>query len=583
MKTKKRKNFIKVLLPRILIAWVLSGIISFIAIDMVHNKCVETFIDENSRIVETYYRYADKAEDDTQYRNSPTFQMIFGALAEGPYFGGYLTDSLPFVNDVRFAYVYDADDDIILMNSMQKMYLNMRLITGTDDQDMNPLPYYFCEVDSVKGLEPFKSILNERENRTSSLRDLYGNVPYNWYDIEVEEVWFDPLNRTFLPIRGTIRKTTYPNVNSSYKDAGDLVNKTKTEQIPFDLSDYLEASKADYSIWTCDGGIKPTLILAGTTDAEYEYINGFLKEHPEFDTWEYTTSTAGSGAFCDQPMVYAVVQKLPDSFGNKEIRYICVKDSVLGSYYPVWILIAAVVFALLSGIAVLSSVFAYQKLLYFYRNEDYRIALMNSLTHDLKTPLTVMSGFAENLKANIQTEKKEEYADGILQNAGYMNNIISDVLALSKAENEGKAIRKKTDLVELFKASQEALSEQIKEKNLTVSYEKTCVKKIDEKMMRRACDNLLGNAVKYTKEGGTIRIYPVDKPFYHVFVIENSPIEPIQGNPKKLWEAFTKDDESRSDISGNGLGLAIVKSILSKNRMKAKIVTKNDLFRVVMK
>ena len=583
MKTKKRKNFIKVLLPRILIAWVLSGIVSFLAIDMVHNKCVETFMNENSRIVETYYKYATRAEDDKAFRDAPTFQMIFCSLVGEPYLGGSLTESLSSVNDVRFAYIYDADKDSVYMDSMQKMYLNMRLITGNEDQEFNPLPYYSCEIDLVKGTEPFQSILKERENRISTLKDVYGNVPYNWYDIEVEEVWFDPLNKTFLPIRGTIRKTTYPNVNSSYKDAGDLVNKTKTELIPFDISDYLEASKADYIIWTCNGGIKPSLILAGTTDAEYEYINGFLKEHPEFDTWEYTTSTAGGGAFRDQPMVYAAVQELPDSFGNKEIRYICVKDSVLKSYYPIWILIAAVIFALLSGIAVLSSAFAYQKLLYFYRNEDYRIALMNSLAHDLKTPLTVMSGFAENLKANIQTEKKEEYADRILQNTAYMNNIITDVLALSKAENEGKMLRKKTDLVELFKASEEEFAEQIKSKNLTVTYEKSYVKKADAVMMRRACDNLLGNAVKYTKEGGTIRIYPVDKPFYHVFVIENSPIDPLKGDPKKLWEAFVKDDESRSDISGNGLGLAIVRSILVKNKMKAKIVTKNDLFRIIMK
>ena len=583
MKTKKRKNFIKVLLPRILIAWVLSGIVSFLAIDMVHNKCVETFMNENSRIVETYYKYATRAENDEQFRDTPTYQMIFGALAEGPYYGSYLFDSLPYVNDVRFAYIYDADNDSVFMDSGQRMYLNMKLVTDTGEPEFNPLPYYSCEVDLVKGTEPFQSILKERENRTATIKDVYGNTPYNWYDIAVEEVWFDPQTRTFLPIRGTVRKTTYANIYDSYKSDGELVNKKKSEEIPFDISAEFQAFKEDYSIWTCDGGLKPTLILAGTTNAEYEYINGFLKEHPGFDTWEYTTSTAGGGAFRDQPMVYAAVQELPDSFGNKEIHYICVKNSVLGSYYPIWILIAAAVFAVLSGIAVLSSVFAYQKLLYFYRNEDYRIALMNSLAHDLKTPLTVMSGFAENLKANIQTEKKEEYADGILQNTAYMNNIITDVLMLSKAENEGKTIRKKTDLVELFKASGEEFAEQIKSKNLTVMYEKSYVRKADAVMMRRACDNLLGNAVKYTKEGGTIRIYPVDKPFYHVFVIENFPIDPVKGESKKLWEAFVKDDESRSDVSGNGLGLAIVRSILVKNKMKAKIVTKNDLFRIIMK
>jgi signal transduction histidine kinase len=97
-------------------------------------------------------------------------------------------------------------------------------------------------------------------------------------------------------------------------------------------------------------------------------------------------------------------------------------------------------------------------------------------------------------------------------------------------------------------------------------------------------DNLIGNAIKYTENGGKISICSKDTPFSsHSLIIENSPIKPLKLNPDKLWDPFVKDDESRSEKSGTGLGLSIVRNILNGYGFKAKIKSKDNNFKIIIK
>ena len=140
------------------------------------------------------------------------------------------------------------------------------------------------------------------------------------------------------------------------------------------------------------------------------------------------------------------------------------------------------------------------------------------------------------------------------------------------------------DFCEIAVKQAERIKPLLEEKNITLSINGSFNRKANRASLERVMDNLLSNALKYTKEGGKINIYSKDTPFSkHVFVIENTPIDAVSVKPSKLWEPFVKGDESRSDKSGTGLGLSIVKNILNNLGFKSRIKIKDGWFKVIIK
>ena len=167
-----------------------------------------------------------------------------------------------------------------------------------------------------------------------------------------------------------------------------------------------------------------------------------------------------------------ISKQVKDINGDTYTIHFMMSDNFTKAYMSVMIIIALVYLFIDAGLVLIISKISYEKLKGFYRNEDYRKALMNSMAHDLKTPLTVMSGYAENLKENVQTEKREHYAEAILENTNYMNGIITDVLGLAKLEEEtAKSKIEKLDFCEIAKAMAERIKPLLEEKNITLSVE----------------------------------------------------------------------------------------------------------------
>lgn len=214
---------------------------------------------------------------------------------------------------------------------------------------------------------------------------------------------------------------------------------------------------------------------------------------------------------------------------------------------------------------------------YFYMTEDYRINLINNLAHDLKSPLMAMGGYAENLKENVHTEKREYYADAIIENAGYMNTIISDTLELSKLDCHDISLKKKhVDLCLLSKSIMDNYSAIIEEKGINTEITGNYTIDADVKEITRALDNLISNAVKYTKIGGIIRICADSDGFK----IENDSSEEMPQNVDNLWGAFVKGNESRQGRQGSGLGLAIAKRILDMHNISSELKYEEGKFSV---
>lgn len=243
--------------------------------------------------------------------------------------------------------------------------------------------------------------------------------------------------------------------------------------------------------------------------------------------------------------------------------------------------IVATLASLLVGVLIMIGVatITYHQQCSTYEREQFRINLMNSMAHDLKTPLAAMNGYAENLLDNIRTDKQEHYAKSIKDNAEYMNELIKNVLLLSKSEDKRIKLDKKTiDLIAISNTLWEKYKLMAEDNDITVQISGECIIDADEKLMSSVLDNLLANALTYAKKNSVIEVKGTGK----VFTIANHTDETFENGTEILWTPFEKGNSARSERNGSGLGLSIVRNVCLLHGFKSTIKNENDVFTVVV-
>lgn len=245
----------------------------------------------------------------------------------------------------------------------------------------------------------------------------------------------------------------------------------------------------------------------------------------------------------------------------------------------------------ISVIAFVISVVVYRKRKAFHEIDSYKRTNCNAMAHDIKSPLMAVSGYAENMTENISKEERREYAKKIVETVDEMNENIGFMDNLVKVQ-EGVLIRdgqdglnrqagfgeKKINVWEEVNTFIESNSGLIKNKRLDFNIQGECVVKCNEMWMDHLINNLLGNAVKYSKEGGQIDIQLSNK----MIVVANDYEGRIDIKGDELKEAFVKGDNSRH-TEGSGVGLSIVDSVVKRNGWKMNIETKDGRFVVKIK
>lgn len=212
----------------------------------------------------------------------------------------------------------------------------------------------------------------------------------------------------------------------------------------------------------------------------------------------------------------------------------------------------------------------------YFAMEDYRKNLMNCMAHDLKTPLTVMTGYADNLLSNVHEEKKEHYARAICENADYMNSLIENILKMSETEEEIKLNKTFVDLIELSKKLWTRYELSAEERKLSAEFSGSLTLSADETLISNAIDNLLSNAIKYSKEGTTVTVCGENGKYEIINIAEVPPTK----NPDRLWKPFEKEEAARNGKTGNGLGLSIAGNILKLHGFTPQILVDGDKFTV---
>ena len=196
--------------------------------------------------------------------------------------------------------------------------------------------------------------------------------------------------------------------------------------------------------------------------------------------------------------------------------------------------------------------------------------MTSNIAHELKTPLAVIHSYAEGLKEHIAEGKREKYLDVILAESEHLDNIVLELLDLSRLEaGRVKLARDDFSLSDLTYRVFERLDMAAQAKNLKIEYHfpDDCTVTADETRIRQVIENFAANAVKYTPANGNICVRIAVQRYSTVarrsatFSIENDSAPLSDEALDKVWDTFYRADESRSGM-GTGLGLAIAKSIV---------------------
>ncbi|HDX9651519.1 MULTISPECIES: sensor histidine kinase [Bacillus] len=197
--------------------------------------------------------------------------------------------------------------------------------------------------------------------------------------------------------------------------------------------------------------------------------------------------------------------------------------------------------------------------------EKTRKEFISGVSHELKTPLSVIRSFAEGIKDGVSKDTTY-YTDVILEETENMNRLIVEMLELAKLESGTYKLDMTTfSIGELIQQVYTKLLFSMEEKHLQVNVDvdSSIFVNANRSRIEQVVVNLLSNAIRYTPDGEKIHVSVIELEDIVKFEIENT------GNPipeeslEKIWDRFYRLDASRSrHTGGTGLGLSIVKNIL---------------------
>lgn len=204
--------------------------------------------------------------------------------------------------------------------------------------------------------------------------------------------------------------------------------------------------------------------------------------------------------------------------------------------------------------------------------DDIRREFVSNVSHELKTPLTSIKTYTETIleQEELDDESKKNFLNVILSETNRMTRLVSDLLQLTRFDYKNVAWKKVAfDITELVKQVCEKHKIQAEKKEQILEcYVTSTVPKVfaDRDGIEQVVTNILINSVKYTQEGGNIKVYigAVHDDAY-IKIIDNGIGIPKE-DLKRVFERFYRVDKARSrEMGGTGLGLTIAKEIIEAN------------------
>lgn len=204
-----------------------------------------------------------------------------------------------------------------------------------------------------------------------------------------------------------------------------------------------------------------------------------------------------------------------------------------------------------------------------------------NVSHELKTPLTAISGYAELIENEMaDPEKNIEFAKEIRQNATRLLALINDIINLSELDRmEGNVKMEPVDLFELALECTKTLSVNAAKKSLHFScLGEKCMVRGNRDLLSELIINLCENAIRYNKKNGSVSMEIGEEDGKPVLVVKDTGIGIPKEHQERIFERFYRVDKSRSkQTGGTGLGLAIVKHIVAIHDAKIELTSEEEV------
>ncbi|TDT63717.1 sensor histidine kinase [Fonticella tunisiensis] len=199
--------------------------------------------------------------------------------------------------------------------------------------------------------------------------------------------------------------------------------------------------------------------------------------------------------------------------------------------------------------------------------EKMRREFIAAVSHELKTPINLIGGYAEGLKDDIFEDKdKEYYLDVIIDESKKMGNLVSDMLDLSQLESGNFKLAKEEFYIDkLIGTTVKKLTGIINQKKIDITMNLIDDIKVfaDWNRIEQVITNYLTNAIRHTDNNGSITINMKDADNNVIVEVINTGDKIPEDEIANIWDKFYKIDKSRNrSLGGTGIGLAIVKNIM---------------------
>ena len=188
-----------------------------------------------------------------------------------------------------------------------------------------------------------------------------------------------------------------------------------------------------------------------------------------------------------------------------------------------------------------------------------------NVSHELKTPIAAITGYAELLENHlVDADSEAHVARQIRHNADRLHSLVTDIIQLSELDH--KELPRKFEQIDLLAVARECTEAHLPmaaKRNIKLTCGGTSAGiNADKRLIREMIDNLIQNAVRYNKENGTVRVHVTIENGHPVITVTDTGIGIPADQQDRVFERFYRVDKSRSrETGGTGLGLAIVKHI----------------------